>query len=57
MQQPLLPLTDDELRSVVGADYQTDIIEKIREAITHDPGHRHDSKRNVWAIYGASTVR
>ncbi|HEX8001316.1 MAG TPA: hypothetical protein VF519_01325 [Mycobacteriales bacterium] len=54
MQEPLLPLNDDELRLVTGAAIgEPEIVKKIREALTHG----HDSSRNVWKVYGASTVR
>ena len=50
IQERLQPLTDDELRSVVGGD---DIVEEIKKMIFHE----HESKKNVWRTYGPSSVR
>lgn len=49
----MLPLTDGELRLVTAGENVTGIVEEIRKALFHE----HDSKTNVWKVYGASTVR
>jgi len=52
MNDRFLTLSDDELIAVTGSG-TTDIVEEIKKALVHG----HDSKRNVFAVYGASTLR
>ena len=58
MNARFLPLSEDELAAVTGGGdivigSSTDIVEEIKKKISHG----HDSKRNVWQVYGASTLR
>ncbi len=54
MNDRLITLSADELAAVTGAASDPTILEKVKELISP---HGHDSKRNVWQVYGASKLR
>ena len=56
MNDRFLTLSDDELAEVTAAASDPTILDKVIEIVRNIP-HGHDSKRNVWQVYGASTIR
>lgn len=56
MNDRFLTLSEDELAEVTGAASDPSILEKVQEIVRNIP-HGHDSTRNVWQVYGASTLR